>query len=88
MFYVYVLLSRKDNNLYIGFSSNLKNRIQAHFSGNVTATKNRRPLKLIYYEAYVNEQDAKKREVFLKSGSGHKFLKIKLQKYLKYYTNY
>ena len=87
MFYVYILLSRKDNNLDIGFSSNLKNRIQTHFSGGVIATKNRRPLKLIYYEAYVNEQDAKKREIFLKSGSGHKFLKIQLHNYFKDHLN-
>ncbi len=88
VFYVYILLSQKDSDLYIGFSNNLKNRIQTHFSGGVISTKDCRPLKLIYYEAYLNEQDAKKREVFLKSGSGHKFLKIQLHNYFKDYLNY
>ena len=81
MFFVYVLRSKKDNNLYIGYSSNLKERFKAHIDGRVASTKNRRPLILIYYEAYIHMQDAKQREVFLKSGSGHRFLKNQLKNY-------
>lgn len=77
-FYVYVLFSLKDKSFYIGFSANLILRIQDHFAGKVVSTKDRLPLKLIYYEAFVNKKDAKKRERFLKSGSGHKFLKKQL----------
>jgi putative endonuclease len=70
MFYVYILKSTKDNKLYIGYSSNLKQRIKEHQSGKVDSTKHRRPFELIYYEAYRNEDDAKEREKSFKhSGS-------------------
>ncbi len=84
MFFVYVLHSKKDNKLYIGYSSNLKERLKTHIDGRVISTKNRRPLILIYYEAYIHIQDAKKREDFLKSGSGHRFLKNQLNNYFIY----
>lgn len=84
MFFVYVLRSKKDKELYIGYSSNLKERLKTYIDGRVISTKNRRPLILIYYEAYINMQDAKKREVFLKSGSGHRFLKNQLKNYFIY----
>jgi len=79
MYYVYILHSKKDGNLYIGFTSNLKSRIVAHNGGYVLATKNRRPLSLIYYESYIVQRDAKRRELFLKGGRGHGDLKIQLQ---------
>ena len=78
-FYVYILFSTKDHKLYIGYSEELKDRIHQHFHGNVTATKNRRPLLLIHYEAFTNKADAKAREVFLKSGFGRSQLKKALQ---------
>lgn len=67
MYYVYVLRSEIDNNLYVGYSNNLKNRLQQHKKGLVTSTKNRRPLKLIYYEACLNQQDTTHREKYLKT---------------------
>ncbi len=79
MFYVYILKSLKDNNLYTGFTSDLKKRIEFHNQGLNTSTKYRRPLKLIYYEAYLNETDARKRELFLKSGRGREVLKQQLE---------
>ncbi len=70
MFYVYILKSKKDNKLYIGYSSNLRQRIKEHQDGRSYSTKNRRPFELIYYEAYRNEEDAKVRErSFKHSGS-------------------
>jgi putative endonuclease len=70
MFYVYILKSKKDNKLYIGYSHNLRQRFKEHQSGSVFSTKNRRPFELVYYEAYKNEGDAKLRERGLKhSGS-------------------
>lgn len=83
MFFVYILKSLKDNNLYIGYTTNLENRVSLHLSGRVTATKNRMPIKLIYYEAYLEKSDAKGREQFLKSGSGHRFIKKQLSNYFK-----
>jgi putative endonuclease len=77
-YYVYILFGR-DENFYIGYSSNLKKRLKAHASGKVASTRHRRPLKLIHYEYFINRKDAKAREKYLKSGAGHeqisKFLK-------------
>lgn len=79
MFYVYILFSEKDRQLYTGFSPDLKGRIKKHNNGYVLATKNRRPLKLIYYEAYFREIDARRREKYLKGGKGKTELKIQLR---------
>ena len=78
MLYVYVLKSKKDGKLYIGFTSNLRLRFQEHNDGKVKSTIYRRPLELIYYEAYKNESVAKKREKQLKSGKAHVALKKRL----------
>ncbi len=80
MFYVYVLQSLKDKKLYIGYSANLKKRIQYHYSGNVRSTKGRRPLKLIFYEAFTGKEDAERRERYFKTNSGKKSLKLILRK--------
>ncbi|MDP3935343.1 MAG: GIY-YIG nuclease family protein [Candidatus Giovannonibacteria bacterium] len=70
MHYVYILKSLKDNKLYIGHTDDLKRRFVEHNRGNVASTKYRRPLKLVYYEAYLDEEDAKVREKSFKhSGS-------------------
>ena len=66
MFYTYVLMSGKDKCLYVGSTNDLKRRLQEHNAGDVGSTKPRRPLTLIYYEAYVAEEDARKRENQLK----------------------
>ncbi|MDD5463676.1 MAG: GIY-YIG nuclease family protein [Candidatus Moranbacteria bacterium] len=82
MFYVYLLESKKDKSWYIGYSSNLKKRFESHNKGENTATKSKKPWNIIYYEAYVEMSDAKNRELFLKSGSGRRFLKKQIRKYL------
>lgn len=79
MYYVYVLFSKKDGKLYIGFAPDLKKRMEKHSKGYVKATKHRRPLQLIHYEAYLTERDAKRRELYLKGGKGHHDLKIQLE---------
>jgi putative endonuclease len=78
MFYTYVLRSRKDNQLYIGFTEDLKKRVALHNKGGVESTKNRRPLLLIYYEACLNKGSAIKREHYFKTGFGRRFLKSRL----------
>ncbi|OGI59929.1 hypothetical protein A2814_02560 [Candidatus Nomurabacteria bacterium RIFCSPHIGHO2_01_FULL_38_19] len=83
MFYIYILFSEKDNRLYTGYSPNLKERIKKHNSGYVIATRNRRPVKLICYEAYLTELDAKRREKYLKGGKGKAELKIQLKECFK-----
>lgn len=79
MYFIYILFSQKDKKLYIGFTHDIKHRITRHNAGFVKATKNRRPLKLIYCELYLNIGDAKRREKFLKGGKGRNELKIQLQ---------
>lgn len=66
MFFVYILRNLKDERLYIGFTRDLKKRIKEHNDGLNKSTKYRRPLELIYCEAYKSEQDAKTREEMLK----------------------
>ncbi len=82
MYYVYVLRSSLDKNLYTGATSNLEIRYHQHSMGKVFATKDRRPLEIIYYEACLNIIDAYKREKYLKSGPGKKYLNGRLRKYL------
>jgi len=82
MFYVYVLRSLKDSNFYTGYTKDLNNRLQQHKNGEVTSTKNRRPLILVYYEACLNSQDAAHREKYLKSSWGKRYLKLRLKNYL------
>ena len=82
MFYVYVLQSMKDMNFYTGYSKHLKLRFEEHKKGYVDSTKDRRPLKLIYYEACLNEGDARKREKYLKTYHGKMYLKGRLKSYL------
>ena len=82
MYYVYLLLSEKDDKFYTGSTNDLKRRLYEHNSGNVASTKNRRPLKLIYYEACLNENDAKQREIYLKSGMGKKYLRNRNKHYM------
>jgi len=79
MFYVYILISLKDRNLYTGYTNDLKSRIIKHNKGYVRATNKRRPLKLIYYEAYLYEREAKQREKYLKGGKGRNELKTQLK---------
>ena len=81
MYYTYVLLSAKDSRLYVGFTENLDKRIAEHENGKVKSTSPRRPLKLVYYEACLNIEDAVKREKYLKSGFGRNFLKNRLENY-------
>lgn len=78
MFYTYVLKSNKDGKLYTGWTKNLENRIKEHNNGLVEATRNRLPLKLVYYEACLSEKGAADREKQLKSGFGRAYLKRRL----------
>jgi len=82
MYYTYVLQSAEDNGLYVGFTKDLKLRFKQHNKGQVDSTRNRRPLKLIYYEGCMNQADATKREKYLKTYNGKRFLHNRLKSYL------
>jgi len=77
-FFTYVLKSEIDDKLYIGWTNDLKKRLTSHNNGLVEATKPRRPLKLIYYEACLEKEQAIKREKYFKTGFGRSFLKSRI----------
>ena len=83
MYYVYILLSEKDGKFYTGSTNDLKRRINEHNSGRVNSTKDRLPMKLIYYEACIDEIDARARETYLKSGMGKRYIRNRLKNYLR-----
>ena len=80
-YYVYIIESIKNNVLYIGFTNNLKNRLQEHNRGLYFSTKTQKPWRLIHFEAYLNEEDAKRREGYLKTNQGSRLLKRMLKEY-------
>lgn len=80
MFYTYVLKSKKDNKYYIGFCYDLRRRVKEHNEGLVDATKSRRPLILVYYEACLDEKKAIQREKYFKTGFGRNYLKNRIER--------
>ena len=78
MHYTYVLLSEADRRFYMGTTSDLRKRVGLHATGRVRSTTDRRLLKLIYYEACLHLEDAYRRERFLKSGKGGRYLRTRL----------
>jgi len=81
-YYVYVLRSEIDGKFYTGYTQNLELRFESHNKGQVLSTKNRRPLKLIYFEACLSRVDATHREKYLKTFHGKMFIKNRLKSYL------
>jgi putative endonuclease len=82
MFYTYVLQSLNDMQFYVGYTKDLKLRFDKHTKGFVESTRDRRPLKLVYYEACLSRADALKREKYFKTYHGKMFLKNRLKSYL------
>ena len=82
-YYVYVLCSEIDKENYVGCTNNLKRRLIEHNAGKVFSTTKRIPLKPIYIEIYLNQQDAYEREKFLKTGWGKNYLKRVLKNYFR-----
>ena len=81
-YYVYVLQSLKSNKWYTGYTNDLRKRFKQHQNNLSTYTKGRGPFKLIYYEASLEEEDAKARERYLKSGMGKRYIKNRLKRSL------
>lgn len=78
---VYVLQSAKDNNFYVGSTTNLKARLTSHFHGLSKATAPRRPFNLIFCEYFVSNKDSLRREKYLKTTAGRKALKTMLKEF-------
>jgi len=77
-YYTYVLKSLNDAKFYIGWTDDLKSRLDKHNKGSVQATKTRVPLKLVYFEACLSKEKAIQREKTLKTGFGRKYLKNRI----------
>jgi putative endonuclease len=83
MYYVYALKSLSNNDLYIGYSKDLRTRFEAHNKGKVRSTKSNKPWELVYYEAYKSKDDARKREYQLKQSCYKEDLKKRLKESLR-----
>lgn len=80
MNYLYFARSMKNGKVYVGFTAkDPKIRVKEHNEGSNRWSSSNKPLKLIYYESYICEQDAKQREKFYKSGFGKKIKSIIVQ---------
>ncbi|OGF99847.1 hypothetical protein A2Y99_03045 [Candidatus Gottesmanbacteria bacterium RBG_13_37_7] len=79
MYYVYLIQNLINRKIYTGFSNNLRKRISDHIKGRVWTTKRFRKLKLIYYEAFINEKDAREREMYLKTTKGKRTVRLMLK---------
>ena len=82
MYYVYVLRSFRDGKLYTGCANDLKARLKLHNQGKIASTKERAPLQIIHYEAFLDKHDAFVREQWLKTGWGRNQIQTMLKTYL------
>jgi putative endonuclease len=81
-FYEYVLRSKTSLNFYTGYAQDLRKRLSQHLDGQSSYTSSRGPYELIYFEGCANEQDARAREGYLKTGMGKRYLKNRLKRFL------
>ncbi len=83
MYYVYVLQSEKDWKFYTGLTNDIRKRLEEHNCGISEATKYRTPFRLVYYEFCWEYRDAWKRERYLKTTWGKRYIKTRIENYLK-----
>jgi len=81
-YYVYVLQSDKDGMHYVGYTNDLEKRVEQHQAGKVPSTMTRLPIRLVYYEGCLNQNDALRREKYLKTAWGKRYIKSRIQHYL------
>jgi putative endonuclease len=82
MHYVYVMRSERDGKFYVGYTSDLRKRVKLHNEGRVLSTRTRRPFELVYYEACLARGDALKREKYLKTAYGKRYIKNRIREHL------
>ncbi len=80
-YYIYILRSENDGDLYTGYTTDLRSRFEQHNAGKVKSTKHRTPFELIYFEGCLNKEDAINREKYFKTHYGKMFLKNRLKSY-------
>ncbi|MFM2339870.1 MAG: hypothetical protein RLZZ360_506 [Candidatus Parcubacteria bacterium] len=81
-YYVYVLKSEKDGKFYTGCTNDLRKRFNQHCKGQVTSTKERLPVQIVYYEMSLEQGDAFAREKYLKTGMGKRYINNRLKRFL------
>jgi putative endonuclease len=84
MYYVYILLSLRDQGLYVGRTSDLRRRMEERQSGKTWSTKRMLPVKLIFYKCFLAKDDSIRRENYLKTSKGKSTIRLMLRKSLKY----
>jgi len=77
MHYVYVLSSLKRKYIYVGLTNDVERRVAQHQKGRERTTAPYRPFQLLLVEKYSTRPDARKREKYLKSGTGKEWIKQK-----------
>lgn len=82
MFFIYILKSKKNHQLYVGYTENLQKRLAAHNNREVLSTKALIPWKIIFYEFYTNKNDALRREKYFKTTAGKRAVKLMLKETL------
>jgi putative endonuclease len=80
-YYTYILKSHVDGNFYTGCTNDLRKRLRQHEAGKVISTVERLPVRLIYYEACLNQQDAFAREKYLKTDMGKRYVRNRLKRF-------
>lgn len=74
MYSVYILQSEKNGSYYVGYSHDVFSRLAMHNAGKVSATRYKRPYRIVYTEQYENETDARKREYSIKAKKSRVFI--------------
>ena len=83
MYFVYILKSEKNGQIYTGRTNNLKKRVQEHINGKVRTTHRLNPVRLIFFEAFVSKKDSIRRERYFKTSKGKSSLKQIIRESLK-----
>jgi len=78
MYTVYILQD-DENRLYKGLTNNLSRRIQEHRRGKTKSTRNLKNVKVVYKELHNNLETARRRELYLKTAAGRRFIKTKIK---------
>lgn len=80
MYYTYVL-ENSNGDFYVGYTANLKKRLSEHNNGKTFSTKNRH-WRVVYYEACMSQEDARRRETYLKTSQGRRMFRLRIKEYL------
>ena len=81
MFYFVYVIENLDNEVYIGYTSDLTKRLHEHNRGSTFSTKHSKSWRVVYFEGCLNKNDALRREKYFKTSQGRRLLKRRLKEY-------